>query len=145
MVLGGNGSMLNDMKRLVSELDLNERVNFTGRLSKDEVVNVLHSCNLYCQSSSYETFSVICAEALMTGTPVVVSNVGGVREFVNEFNGVLVDKLEVPDWTMALESCYSNYDKFNKNEISNQCIEKFNSESVGKLYYSELMKVVNEK
>ena len=130
---------------MVNDLNLAKSVEFLGRIQKNEVVNVLKKANIYCQSSNYETFSAVCIEALATGTPVLATNIGGMKDFVNKNNGILVNSLEVEDWVIALEKGYLNYEKFNKQDLSNDCIAIYNSKSVGKLYYSELMRVLIEK
>lgn len=143
LVLGGTGNIIGEMKSLVSKMKLNSNITFTGRLSKKEVVDTLNDSNVYCQSSNYETFSVICAEALITGTPVIATEVGGMVDFVNEANGILVNDLEVESWFLALKKMYENYRQYDKKQISEDCRNKFNSKTVGQLYYSELIKIVN--
>jgi len=142
LMLAGDGVLIPQMKNLVIELNLSNSVKFLGRIKKNEVVNILHNSNIYCQSSNYETFSVICLEALATGTPVLATNIGGMKDLVNENNGRLVSTLEVVDWANIMEKSYLNYGDFNKKEISTRCIAKFNSKVVGELYYSELIKIV---
>jgi len=145
LILGGKGSMNVQMKKLVTDLDINNSVEFVGRLTKKEVVSQLQNSHVYCQSSNYETFSVICAEALITGTPVIATRIGGMLDFINGTNGTLVDNLEVDSWLKAMESNYSNYSKIDTKQISENCVAKYNSQAVGNLYYSKLMNVFNEK
>jgi glycosyltransferase involved in cell wall biosynthesis len=144
LVLAGDGVLIPEMKKLVQDLNLTKVVEFKGRVSKNEVATLLHNSNIYCQSSNYETFSAICIEALATGTPVVATNIGGMKDFINKTNGFLVDDLKAENWFYTLKSSYLNYSKFNKKQISNECIKQFNSKSVGKLFYSKLVEVFNE-
>jgi len=145
LVLGGDGSLIPEMNKVISQLEINESVKLIGRLTKKEVINTLHHSNVYCQSSNYETFSVICAEALITGTPVIATNIGGMKDFINEKNGILVDDLDVNSWFLAMENKYLNYDSTKNELIAKECQSKFNSKAVGELYYSELMDLVNDK
>jgi len=144
LVLAGDGQLMPQMKSLVNELNLSNSVQFLGRIQKNDVVNVLHHSNVYCQSSNYETFSVICLEALATGTPVLATNIGGMRDFINKENGRLIDTLEIEDWVSNMENIYLNYNNFNKRKISTNCIDKFNSTTVGELYYKQLQKIVHD-
>jgi len=145
LVLAGDGTLIPQMKNLVIELNLSSSVQFLGRIQKSEVVNILHNSNIYCQSSNYETFSSICLEALATGTPVLATNIGGMKDFVNKNNGSLVNTLEIKDWVNDMEQSYLNYDRFNRKKISTHCISKFNCKTIGELYYSELINIVNDK
>lgn len=145
LVLAGDGVLISEMKKIISDLNIQNSVEFKGRISKSEVANQLQKANIYCQSSNYETFSAICLEALATGTPVLATNIGGMKDFINDSNGTLVDNLEVDSWYKAMEYNYLNYSKFDTKQISENCVAKFNSHAVGKLYYSKLMDVFNEK
>jgi len=145
LVLAGDGVLMPEMKNLVKSLNISNQVQFLGRIPKHDVVNVLQNANLYCQSSNYETFSAICIEALATGTPVIATNIGGMKDFVNSENGALVDTMTINDWAEAMEQNYLSYNKFDKQQISKNCINQFNSKRVGELFHSELSKVVNEK
>jgi len=138
LILGGTGKTIPEMKTLVSTTGLNEFIKFTGRLTKQEVVSTLKEANVYCQSSNYETFSVICAEALITGTPVIATNIGGIKDFITAKNGTLVDDMNVENWFLAMEKTYLNYDLIDNRKISRNCSDKFNSNVIGKLYYSQL-------
>jgi glycosyltransferase involved in cell wall biosynthesis len=141
LVLAGDGVLIPEMKQLVVELQIQNSVIIKGRVSKNEVVSQLQNANTYCQSSNYETFSAICIEALATGTPVLATNVGGMKDFINPTNGVLVDDLEVESWFKAMESNYLNYNKIDTFKIAEDCKSKFNSKAVGELYYSKLVQV----
>lgn len=145
LVLDGDGVLIKEMKQLVLDLKLESFVDFKGRISKTEVVDVLQQSNVYCQSSNYETFSAICIESLATGTPVIATKIGGMVDFINDTNGILVNDLEVNSWFNALEKMYLNYNQYNKKQIAEDCKSKFNSKAVGELYYSKLMDVFNEK
>jgi len=145
LVLAGDGVLIKEMKQLVSELKIENYVVFQGRISKEEVVKTLHKSNVYCQSSNYETFSAICIEALATGTPVIATEIGGMVDFIDDTNGILVKDLEVNRWFNALEKMFLNYNIYNKKQIAENCNAKFNSKAVGQLYYSKLLDLINEK
>ena len=145
LVLGGDGALLNDMKELVKRLAIEESITILGRIPKGKVFDILSECNVYCQSSNYETFSVICIEALATGTPVIATNIGGMKDFVTAENGVLVNDLEVESWFLAMEQTYLNYAKFDRSAISKKCLTIYNCNSVGQLFYEKLKNLQNEK
>ncbi len=142
LVLAGNGHLLTEMKALVKALDLEKFVKMPGRIPKKDVVELLHNTHIYCQSSHYETFSVICIEALSTGTPVLANNVGGMRDFIDNRNGKLVADLEINSWYNAMEDAYLNYSKFDRNNVSILCQNKFSVNNIGELFYNKLKEVV---
>lgn len=71
-----------------------------GSLSRDDVVRAFGAARVAVAPSIWpEPFGSVAAEALLAGTPVVASNLGGLREIVsNGGNGVLVE----PNSTQAL-------------------------------------------
>jgi len=56
---------------------LGDRVEFTGRLSREEVMRTIESGGVFALLSSYEGFSHQLVEAFQSGTAVVASNAGG--------------------------------------------------------------------
>lgn len=142
LILGGTGKIITEMKTLAEELSLEKIVKFTGRLTKGEVVETFKQSNIYCQSSNYETFSVICAEALMSGVPVIAHNIGGMKDFISEENGALVDDLSVESWFLAMEDKYLNYESIDRQKSALECMKKFNSDVIGKQYYSILQSLI---
>jgi glycosyltransferase involved in cell wall biosynthesis len=98
LVIAGYGSLLSKMKSLVSELKLNSSVIWFEKMSSLEISREMNKASAYIHISSYETFSVVCAEAIHCKCPVIASRVGGIPEFINERNGVLVSE--------NLEKCF---------------------------------------
>jgi len=145
LTLVGDGVLIPEMKKLVTDLKIEQSVEFKGKIPKDKVANELHKTSIYCQSSNYETFSVICIESLSTGTPVIATKIGGMLDFINSTNGILVQGLEVNNWFLALEKTYLNYSDYDNEKIAIDCKTKFNSTSIGELYFSKLNNIYSEK
>lgn len=88
----GHGSKLEEYQELVNSLKLGDYVQFKGQISHDEVPQVLNSMDVFCAFSRSESFGVAVLEASSCGLPVIVSNIGGLREVVeHEHTGFLVD------------------------------------------------------
>lgn len=84
LILVGDGPELGFAKEVASKLNLCDKILFLGR--KDNVVPLLNSANLYLLPSKNESFGVSALEALSCSVPVIGTNVGGLKEVVN--NGV---------------------------------------------------------
>lgn len=69
---------------LVDKLDLRANVIFLPSLSAGQVRKELERANVYCLASTMENSPNSLCEAQMVGTPVVTTNVGGVRDFVQD-------------------------------------------------------------
>ncbi len=65
-------------------------VSFKGKVPHNDLLERYAEYTLLLSTSVSETFGLSVAEAIAHGTPVVCTDSGGVRDFVNEKNGVLV-------------------------------------------------------
>lgn len=141
LVLGGGGYLLNSMKSLATELAIDHKIDFTGPLTKNQVAEILTNSHVYCQSSIYETFSVICIDALCSGTPVIATNIGGMKDFINPGNGLLVNSMEPSDWANAILKLIENLKTYDTKTNSEIIKEKYSPEKVGELFYEKIQKL----
>jgi glycosyltransferase involved in cell wall biosynthesis len=66
--------------RLVNEFGLNSRVDFTGRVSTDDLVRHYNEAKLFVTSSVHEGFGLPLAEAMACGTPALGTTIGAFEE-----------------------------------------------------------------
>lgn len=85
----GNGSSIAALQALVRELRVDDLVELLGQ--RNDVAELMRGADLYVNSSHYEGMPVAVIEALMSGLPVVATDVEGNREIVKTGeNGLLV-------------------------------------------------------
>jgi glycosyltransferase involved in cell wall biosynthesis len=68
--------------RMVRELDIEDRVTFTGRLRLEDLVLAYNQAQLVVSPSLYEGFGLPAAEAMACGTPVIATTAGAFPEIV---------------------------------------------------------------
>ncbi len=90
VVIGRKGSAFQRLRGLVSDLGIENNIEFVGRVDNSAVVSWLQRSRVYVQISDTETFGVAIAEAMSCGVPVVVSRMGAIPEIVGSC-GVYVD------------------------------------------------------
>jgi glycosyltransferase involved in cell wall biosynthesis len=89
LVLVGDGPLLQDVRRILSEADADRHAWLAGE--RDDVASVLPSFDLFALSSRVEGISNTILEAMASGLPVVATGVGGNAELVeNGLTGTLV-------------------------------------------------------
>ncbi|AFV11757.1 glycosyltransferase [Thermacetogenium phaeum DSM 12270] len=89
LLIVGDGPERGSLQRFAVELNLAERVIFTGYRS--DVRELLSLLDVVAVPSLSEGFSIFCLEALAAGRPVVASSVGGLRDLIqHERTGFLV-------------------------------------------------------
>jgi len=77
LTLGGDGPVRSQLEQLAQNLDLIDKVKFTGMLSREQVVAEMAAADAFVLSSRYETFGVVVIEALALGKPVIATRCGG--------------------------------------------------------------------
>ncbi|HVF12580.1 MAG TPA: glycosyltransferase, partial [Actinomycetota bacterium] len=99
----GEGPEEHRLRRLVSELQVPDRVVFRGALSHGEVMKWLWKSDVLLLASQYEGLPHVALEAMSTGTPVVAPSVGGIAEAVrHEHNGLLLERIDPKLFASAL-------------------------------------------
>ena len=79
------------MKRLAGRLAITDLVRFLGTLRPDDLVRLFQASDLFAIPSTSETQSMVLAQAMATGLPVVAANSRALPEFVGPERGLLVD------------------------------------------------------
>ena len=83
LVIAGRGGMIDELRDEVRRLGIENKVYFTGYLSLDKVTKMYKCADVAVFPSTYEPFGVVALEGMLSGTPVVVSDVGGLNEIVD--------------------------------------------------------------
>lgn len=99
-VIVGDGVQMDEMKRCVNNLNLNDRVYFAGR--QKDLREYYEDASLTLICSLKEGLALTAYESLAIGTPVVTSDVGGQSELVNSTVGAVIPLLQ--DENMDLDS-----------------------------------------
>lgn len=84
----GEGPLMNTLKRMVADLNLESNTQFFGEV--DEPYGIIAKADLMVMPSLSEGLSRAALESLYLGIPVVLRNVDGNAELIDDFkNGVL--------------------------------------------------------
>jgi len=98
-----------DVRRLVRERGLGDRVRFAGRLSDDALAAVLRESHVLAVPSRYEGFGIVYLEGMSFGLPAIASRAGGANETVTDGEtGVLVDPDDPAAVARALDAFASD-------------------------------------
>lgn len=81
----GEGLLLGKMKKKATELGLEDKIKFTGKVSHSKIINYFHELSVFIAVSTRESFGVSILEAASCGIPAITSDVGGLPE-VNKDN-----------------------------------------------------------
>jgi glycosyltransferase involved in cell wall biosynthesis len=113
----GDGPDMSDLVEQVKQGGLADRVHFHGRLTRQEIAELLHTADLVVTPSvptsngRREGIPVVLMEAMGSGVPVVASRLSGIPELVEDGrSGLLVAPSDVPALADALERLYNDPD-----------------------------------
>jgi L-malate glycosyltransferase len=97
-----NHAYLDELHHLVGDLGIGHAVHFLGR--RDDVPQILSSCDLSLSPSWDEPFGLATIESLAMGTPALVSAVGAGPELVEDgVTGRILPPREAAVWSAAAE------------------------------------------
>jgi len=82
LTIAGSGAQHQQLMRQAADAGLAECVRFVGRLDRNEVAALNRECDIVVNPSLADNMPNSILEALATGTPVVSTDVGGVRYLV---------------------------------------------------------------
>jgi len=105
----GDGDLRPELQSLSRQLNMEDRIIYTGFIPKTEIQRILAESDLFVLASavlpdSFEGFGIVYLEANACGTPVLAARAAGAMEAVDEGKtGYFVDEPTVPAITAALE------------------------------------------
>lgn len=82
LVIAGKGGMYDELKAQADYMGLGNKVYFTGYLNAKQVPKMYKCADISVFPSTYEPFGIVALEAMLAGTPTVVSDIGGLNEIV---------------------------------------------------------------
>lgn len=121
--------------QMVKDLNLSDNVTFHGQMLKHEVAQMMRTADLFVLPSIFETFSVVTAEAMASGLPVLVTRCGGPEAFVTEREGVIVDPGDAEALADALTFMIGRLPTYDRVAIARTAKDQFSAAIVGASLY----------
>ena len=104
LLIIGEGSCMEDLKKLSLVLNIQNDVTFTGRIAFSEISNYYNMLDVLVNISDYESFGVSVIEAMACEKAVIATNTGGLKEIIeNSTFGSLVEIGNVEQTTNEME------------------------------------------
>jgi glycosyltransferase involved in cell wall biosynthesis len=103
MTVTGAGCEFGACKQLVKELGLADVVTFTGRLSQNEMIELLDRADLVINTSKYDNIPNAVLEAFASGVAVISSTAGGIPDLIGtDERGYLVHDRSVQGYVSTI-------------------------------------------
>ncbi|OGD10440.1 hypothetical protein A2397_02410, partial [Candidatus Amesbacteria bacterium RIFOXYB1_FULL_44_23] len=146
-VIAGWGDNLHDLQKLAISLGLKDSVIFMGKVSEDDKVKLLGQSWAMLQPSSFEGWGITVIEANACGTPVIASNVIGLKDsVVADHTGILFEEKNVEEMAQAMTDIIKNREKrvlLSKNAL--QWSQRFDWDSQSRKFFTIISSCLNDK
>jgi glycosyltransferase involved in cell wall biosynthesis len=127
----GEGPALEKYQRLSEELGIADRITFHGAKSKAQVAEFMRNASMLVVPSVYETFSLVTAEAMASGLPVLATRCGGPEELISDDTGMLVPVSDPAALCCGIQAMLEKLDQFDRQSMSASARNRFSPENVG--------------
>jgi len=101
VLAGGNGWLMQDFQRRLSELGVEAHVIMTGYVSDDELIWLYRNCYANLYPSLFEGFGLPVLEGMQYGAPTLASNATSIPEVAGDA-AILLDPEDVEAWAQAM-------------------------------------------
>jgi glycosyltransferase involved in cell wall biosynthesis len=137
----GSPQYVRKLKTMVQELGMATSVRFLGNVA--DMASFYRACDIVCVPSVSETFGRTVIEAFATGTPVIASAVGGMRQTISHGrDGLLVPYGDTPALADALAELLN--DSALRAELRSNAAYKAKSLYHESIYKASIIRIVAE-
>lgn len=134
LLLVGDGILIEENKRLVIELALQDRVFFLG--NRYDIAELINYCDVAILSSQWEGFGLAIVEGMAANKPVIASDIDGIREIVGGY-GLLFEKGNEKDLAIQINKIMDDKDLYQK--IADKCLLRSHDFDISKMIDSYTM------
>lgn len=148
LVIYGRGSAVDDFKKLVEDLNIQDHVHFKGFIDNELVPEAFSKMDVACFPSRRDSFGVAAVEAMACGVPVIASDASGFTEVMDDGKtGTIVPKDDIDSLAKAMQTMYSMKPKdriqMGKNGID-RVAQLYNFEKNMEVYAEAIQHAVNK-
>lgn len=120
LIIVGDGDLKNKLINKVSNAYLNSKVTFLGTIKHDDLPNFYQNADVFILPSLNEGMSNSLLEAMASGLAIIATDTGGVKELINEENGIIINQKNSIDIFNSLEKLYKDRDLLSKMKKNNR-------------------------
>ncbi|MEK4876181.1 glycosyltransferase family 4 protein [Bacillus sp. FSL W8-0102] len=150
LIYAGSGEALDELKEIVEENRLNDHVVFLGAIPHEQIKEFYALSDVVLVPSVHsagveEATSISALEAMGSGSPLIASAVGGLKEIVNhQEDGLLVEEKNIKELVESIVYLFQHPEK--GEEFAAKARQKIESEyshiSAAKKYESVYLKAL---
>lgn len=108
VIIIGDGPQMKMLRDVVRDINLFDSIKFTGAIDHDQVFPYLDAGHIFALPSKWEGFPYTIIEGMNAKMAVIASDVGGIKEAIDDNCGILIRDNDVNEWAKALEKLINN-------------------------------------
>jgi len=105
---------------------------YFGLRENEALAELMKAADFMIMFSRYENLPVVILESYACGVPVISTDVGGIREHMNEDLGLLLDSEDEDAFYKILDNMLDNYRNYSAEKIREYAVSHFSNEVIGK-------------
>jgi glycosyltransferase involved in cell wall biosynthesis len=142
LIITGDGTELESLRSLATQLGLDQQITFTGLLKKEEIRSLIRQSQTGILLSYHEGSPISVKELLACGKPVICNQVGDVTDYVIPgVSGMLVDADSLREIADAMVHMAENPVDYSAGCIA--IAKKYQIQELMKLSYIEINRIEN--
>lgn len=129
----GDGIHFNKLLSYAEEMGIKDTFAiYHGLKENEELAGMMKASDFMLMFSRYENLPVVILESYACGVPVLSTDVGGIREHMNEDLGVLIESEDEEALYQSLNQFLDTYKKYDAKKIRQYAVDHFSNEVIGK-------------
>jgi glycosyltransferase involved in cell wall biosynthesis len=148
LIVVGDGSLKADLLAEIHEMGLDQYVQITGWVDREEVYKILSNADLFISASRGEGLPISVLEAMACGCPVVLSDISPHREIASDADFIpLIPFDQVTGFAEAIQQ-FKRMSTHTRQAIGQRCRnlveKKFSAENMNAEYENVYWQLVEE-
>ncbi|WP_369047924.1 glycosyltransferase [Tenacibaculum sp. UWU-22] len=136
---------LESIKKYAENIELSKAVLKTeGAKTIENIALEMQKHDLFLLFSNYENSPCVISESLVSGIPVISSNVGGIKEMISDTNGVLVEAANETELLNKLDDMLNRITTYDRKKIAKEAKEKYSYQVVSNQFLSIYKEVLTQ-
>ncbi len=136
----GDGEENDELHKLTTVLNVQEKVNFIGKVKPEDVKKYMINNDILIMNSTLEGKPMTIIEALSYGMPVITTPVGGIPSLVRDDENAIFTNGTDEEIVYAIKKINENYNLFSCNAVISS--KKYDYRIVNEGIYETLMKII---
>jgi glycosyltransferase involved in cell wall biosynthesis len=141
----GGGKLEQELRQIVSEKNLSDIIEITGRIDAEKMPQVYRQNNIFISASMQEGMSNAMLEAMASGLPIITTRCEGVEELIKD-NGFIVENAKGDEIATAIKKMADDRKRYQQMSLAaRKQAMLFSWSAVADQYVQRYQKVLGDK